>query len=65
MSRREKEALKHGVVTASTGNHAQSIVYGASLFGVKATIVMPWSTPTEGRRGQGAWSRNYHIRRLL
>jgi len=30
-----------GVVTASTGNHAQSIAYASSLFGVPATIVMP------------------------
>jgi len=35
------EARQKGVVTASTGNHAQSIAYSARLFGVKATIVMP------------------------
>jgi threonine dehydratase len=32
---------KRGVITASTGNHGQSIAYGARLFGVKAIIGMP------------------------
>lgn len=30
-----------GVITASTGNHGQSVAYAASLFGVRATIVAP------------------------
>jgi threonine dehydratase len=30
-----------GVVTASTGNHGQSIAYAARLFGVKAYVVVP------------------------
>jgi len=30
-----------GVVTASTGNHGQSIAYAARTFGVRAVIVMP------------------------
>lgn len=38
LSREEKE---RGVITASTGNHAQSIAYAANLFGAQATIVMP------------------------
>jgi threonine dehydratase len=32
---------KAGVVTASTGNHGQSIAYAARLFGVAANIVVP------------------------
>ena len=32
---------RHGVIAASTGNHAQSVAYAASLFGVKAVIGMP------------------------
>ncbi|MBS4751579.1 pyridoxal-phosphate dependent enzyme [Nocardioides sp. zg-ZUI104] len=35
----------HGVVTCSTGNHAQSVAYGAGLAGVPATIVMPSIAP--------------------
>ncbi len=30
-----------GVITASTGNHGQSIAYAASVFGVRAIIVVP------------------------
>ena len=36
---------KKGLVTASAGNHAQGVAYAAKSFGVKATIVMPTTTP--------------------
>ena len=36
---------KHGVVTYSSGNHAQAIALSANLLGVKATIVMPNDAP--------------------
>jgi len=32
---------ERGVVTASTGNHGQSIAYAAQLFGVRATVCVP------------------------
>lgn len=32
---------KRGLVTSSTGNHGQSIAYGAASIGVEATIFMP------------------------
>ncbi len=32
---------EHGVASASTGNHGQSIAYAADLFGVRATIFVP------------------------
>lgn len=35
------EEKKRGVITASTGNHGQSIAYACHLFGVKATIGVP------------------------
>ncbi|HWI42787.1 MAG TPA: pyridoxal-phosphate dependent enzyme [Nocardioides sp.] len=35
----------HGLVTCSTGNHAQSVAYGARLAGVRATVVMPGCAP--------------------
>lgn len=36
------EDEKHrGVIAASTGNHGQSVAYGAKLFGTKATICVP------------------------
>ena len=33
------------MITASAGNHAQGVAYAAKCFGVKATIVMPTTTP--------------------
>lgn len=35
------EERARGVITASTGNHGQSVAYAARLFGVKAIIVVP------------------------
>lgn len=40
----EQECL-HGVVAASAGNHAQGLALAASKLGIKATIVMPITTP--------------------
>ena len=45
-----------GVVTASAGNHAQGLALAAKVLGVKATIVMPKTTPeikVEGVRSRG------------
>ena len=39
------EERKKGLITASAGNHAQGVAYAAKLFGVKAVIVMPETTP--------------------
>lgn len=39
------EQLKHGVITASAGNHAQGLALAAEYLGVKAKIVMPKTTP--------------------
>jgi len=41
ISRLSAEERRRGVITASTGNHGQSIAYAASLFGVKAIIAVP------------------------
>ena len=40
----EEEKAK-GLITASAGNHAQGVAYAAKLAGIRATIVMPTSTP--------------------
>ncbi len=39
------EDKSRGLVTASAGNHAQGVAYAAQTAGVKATIVMPTTTP--------------------
>ena len=41
LSRLSEEDRKHGVISASTGNHGQSIAYAAKLFGVRAIITVP------------------------
>src|SRR5262249_952135 len=40
-----EQARKHGVVTASAGNHAQGVAMVAAQLGIRATIVMPEPTP--------------------
>ncbi len=39
------EEREKGLITASAGNHAQGVAYAAKLFGVRAVIVMPTTTP--------------------
>ena len=51
-----EEERARGVVTASAGNHAQGLALAAREMGVKATIVMPRTTPeikVEGVRSRG------------
>ncbi len=45
LSTLSEEDKKKGLITASAGNHAQGVAYAASKNGVKATIVMPTTTP--------------------
>jgi threonine dehydratase len=45
MEKMKEQAHRRGVVTASTGNHAQSIAYAGMLFGVNVRIVMPHGVP--------------------
>ena len=39
------EEKKHGIITASAGNHAQGVAYAAKLAGIHATVYMPTATP--------------------
>jgi threonine dehydratase len=41
VSQLSPEHRRRGVITASTGNHGQSVAYAARLFGVDATICVP------------------------
>ncbi len=45
MSTLTDEERAKGIITASAGNHAQGVAYAAKCYGVKATIVMPTTTP--------------------
>ncbi|WUI00128.1 threonine/serine dehydratase [Spirillospora sp. NBC_00431] len=39
------ERRERGVVTHSSGNHAQAVAYAARALGIKAVLVMPHTTP--------------------
>ena len=47
----DEEQKAAGVITASAGNHAQGVAHAAKLCGIKATIVMPETTPLAKLRG--------------
>jgi threonine dehydratase len=52
-----KAERKRGVVTHSSGNHAQGVALAAQLLGVKAVVVMPKIAPqikVDATRGYGA-----------
>lgn len=45
IARLEREQLENGVICSSAGNHAQGVAMSARQLGIKATIVMPRTTP--------------------
>jgi len=46
---------EHGVIAASSGNHAQALAYAAQHIGVKARILMPKHTPQRKVNGVKHW----------
>ncbi|MFX0059873.1 MAG: pyridoxal-phosphate dependent enzyme [Candidatus Hodarchaeota archaeon] len=57
LSQLSDEEKKHGVITHSSGNHAQAVSLAASLLGIHATIVMPKGAPQnkiDATKGYGA-----------
>jgi threonine dehydratase len=57
ISQLSREQRELGVVTTSSGNHAQAIALAASLLGTRATILMPTDAPASKRaatEGYGA-----------
>ncbi|GLU32473.1 threo-3-hydroxy-L-aspartate ammonia-lyase [Trinickia caryophylli] len=57
LSQFDERQCKAGVVTFSSGNHAQAIALAAKLLGIPATIVMPLDAPAAkvaATRGYGA-----------
>ena len=45
---------RRGVITYSSGNHAQGVAYAARALGVKAVIVMPENAPAIKRKATAA-----------
>jgi threonine dehydratase len=57
LSRLDEGERRRGVLTFSSGNHAQATALAASLLGMQATVVMPKNAPAAKRRateGYGA-----------
>ncbi|MBU3700404.1 MAG: pyridoxal-phosphate dependent enzyme [Candidatus Kapabacteria bacterium] len=53
----DEQQLRAGVITHSSGNHAQALAYAAGLRGISCTIVMPHTAPAvkvAAVRGYGA-----------
>ena len=53
-----EQERRRGVVTYSSGNHAQGVAYAARALGIKAVIVMPSNAPEVKRAGHSArWAQ--------
>ena len=46
-----EESRSRGIITYSSGNHAQAVALAARLHGVRAVVVMPVTSPTVKREG--------------
>ena len=54
LAKRDPDALRRGVITFSSGNHAQGVAYAARVLGTKAVIVMPENAPRVKREATAA-----------
>lgn len=54
LKERDPEAFRRGVITFSSGNHAQGVAYAARALGTKAVIVMPDNAPAVKRQATAA-----------
>ena len=55
ISQLEDKQKQKGIITHSSGNHAQGVALAASLIGVKSTIVMPKDAPEVKRAATKAY----------
>ena len=57
VQRLDDESVSRGIITYSSGNHAQAVALAARIRGVRAVVVMPTTAPkvkVEGARNLGA-----------
>ncbi len=54
LAERDPEALQRGVITFSSGNHAQGVAFAARELGMEAVIVMPENAPRIKREATAA-----------
>lgn len=52
---RKNQPGVEGVVTATRGNHGQSVAFAATALGLKATVVVPHGNNPEKNRAMKAW----------
>ncbi|MEM2512484.1 MAG: pyridoxal-phosphate dependent enzyme, partial [Ignisphaera sp.] len=52
------EAKVRGVITASSGNHAQAVAFASLSLGVKSTVVMPETAPVFKINATKSYSAN-------
>ena len=64
-----QDELKNGIITSSSGNHAQACAFAGEMLGVHTTVVIPEDAPTikiDNARAMGAevivWDRKYDER---
>ncbi len=55
LSRLDSQQKSAGVITHSSGNHAQGVALAAKLLGIKAVIVMPEDAPEAKREATAAY----------
>jgi threonine dehydratase len=55
------EELSHGLITHSSGNHAQALAYMANKMGVKADVVMPENSNQRKIENAKKWGANIHL----
>lgn len=65
MASLSRKELSRGVVCASAGNHAQGVAFACRKMGVKGTIFMPSTTPTQKVRQVGMFGKEWVDIRLI
>ena len=58
MSRLTEDQRKRGIITHSSGNHAQAVALVGRLLGVQTTVVMPKDAPVIKRDATKAYGAN-------
>ncbi|MFV2090633.1 MAG: threonine dehydratase, partial [Pseudomonadales bacterium] len=55
---KQRDALPRGLITATRGNHGQSIPFAAGRYDVPVTVVVPEGNSTEKNKAMQAWGAN-------
>jgi len=61
VSQLSEEQTKHGIITYSSGNHAQAVALAGKLRGLRAVVVMPTDAPEVKRKGAKRLGAELHF----